>query len=141
VLHAIWTDQTTQAPSSATKTCSRRSCPPEYRRDPSHQAKWLFRALRGAELAGLDPAQVLADAIGEQDLAGSRDVPAVLDARIRYRLGSVVPLPAGPWSVQVPEIADPGRHTYVTEITALMDARKDRIGEHAADVGHARAKR
>ena len=38
-----------------------------------------------------------------------------------------------PWSAQVPGIADPERRAYVTEIAALMDARKDRIGEHAAE--------
>ena len=119
--------------SSATATCSRPPCQTDYRSEPSHQARWLFRTLRAAELAGLDPAQVLADAIGERDLAGSRDLAAVLDARIRYRLGSPVPLPAGPWSAQVPAIADPERHAYLTEIAALMDARKDRIGEHAAE--------
>ena len=107
--------------------------PPEHRDAPGHQARWLFRTLRAAELAGLDPAQVLADAIGERDLAGSRDLAAVLDARIRSRLGAPVPLPAGPWSAQVPAIADPERRAYVTEIAALMDARKDRIGEHAAE--------
>ena len=107
--------------------------PPDYRREPGHQARWLWRTLRAAELAGLDPAQVLADAIGERDLAGSRDLAAVIDARIRYRLGALVPLPAGPWSAQVPAIADPERRAYVTEIAALMDARKDRIGEHAAE--------
>jgi len=45
----------------------------------------------------------------------------------------VVPLPAGPWSAQVPAIANPERRAYLTEIAALMDARKDRIGEHAAE--------
>ena len=39
----------------------------------------------------------------------------------------------GPWSAQVPALADPERRAYVAEIAALMDARKDRIGEHAAD--------
>jgi hypothetical protein len=34
----------------------------------------------------------------------------------------------------VPALADPARQAYVTEIAALMDARTDRIGEHAA--GH-----
>ena len=107
--------------------------PPEHRREPGHQARWLWRTLRGAELAGLDAGQVLADAIAERDLAGARDVPSVVDARIRYRLGSPVPLPAVPWSAQVPGIADPDRRAYLTEIAALMDARKDRIGEHAAE--------
>ena len=107
--------------------------PPGYRREPGHQAKWLWRTLRAAELAGLDPARALADAIAERDLAGSRDIAAVLDARLRHRLGTLVPLPSRPWSEQVPALADPARRAYVAEIAALMDARKDRIGEHAAD--------
>jgi hypothetical protein len=106
--------------------------PPGYRRPPGHQARWLWRTLRGAELAGLDPGAVLADAVAERDLAGSRDIAAVLDARIRHRLGVLVPLPARPWSEQVPALADPERRAYVAEIAALMDARTDRIGEHTA---------
>jgi hypothetical protein len=106
--------------------------PPGYRREPGHQAKWLWRTLRAAELAGLDPGGVLAEAIAERDLAGSRDIAAVLDARIRHRLGAVVPLPPRPWSEQVPALADPERRAYVAEIAALMDARTDRIGEHTA---------
>ena len=60
-------------------------------------------------------------------------MPSVVDARIRYRLGCLVPLPAGPWSAQVPAIADPERRAYAAQIAAMMDARKDRIGEHAAE--------
>jgi hypothetical protein len=60
-------------------------------------------------------------------------VPAVLDARIRYRLGSLIPRPTGPWSVQVPGITDPDRHAYAVQIAAFMDARKARIGEYAAE--------
>ena len=133
LLHAIWTAETTPARQQRYRDLLMAALPPEHRDAPGHQARWLFRTLRAAELAGLDPAQVLTDAIGERDLAGSRDPAAVLDARIRSRLGAPVPLPAGPWSAQVPAITDPERHAYVTEIAALMDARKDRIGEHAAE--------
>ena len=107
-----------------------------HRAEPGHQARWLWRTLHAAELAGLAPGRVLAEAIAARDLAGaSRDIAAVIDARLRHRLGSLVPLPSRPWSAQVPAVADPERRAYVTEIAALMDARKDRIGEHAA--GHA----
>ena len=61
-----------------------------------------------------------------------RPPAAVLDARLRHRLGALVPQPAGPWSAQVPALADPERRTFTAEIAAMMDARKDRIGEHAA---------
>jgi TrwC relaxase/AAA domain len=133
LLHAIWTAETAPARQQRYRDLLQAALPPEHRRGTGHQARWLWRTLRGAELAGLDPAQVLAEAIAERDLAGARDVPAVLDARIRSRLGNLIPLPAGAWSAQVPVIADPDRRAWLTEIAALMDARKDRIGEHAAE--------
>ena len=133
ILHAIWTAETTPARDRRYRDLLMNTLPPGHRAEPGHQARWLWRTLRGAELAGLDPARVLADAIAERDLAGSRDIPAVIDARIRHRIGSIVPLPPGPWSAQVPVNADPDRRAYVTEIAALMDARKARIGEHAAE--------
>ena len=74
-----------------------------------------------------------AAAIGERDLTGARDILAVIDARIRNRTGTFVPLLAGPWSARVPAIAGPERRAYVTQVAELMDARKKRLGEHAAD--------
>ena len=56
----------------------------------------------------------------------------MLDARIGRRAGTLVPAPAPSWSAQVPPIGDHGRRDYVRQIAALMDARKERIGEHAA---------
>ena len=132
LLHAIWTAETTPARDQAYHDRLMNTLPPGYRREPGHQAKWLWRTLRAAELAGLDPGAVLAAAIAERDLSGSRDIAAVLDARIRHRLGVLVPLPSRPWSEQVPALADPERRAYVAEIAALMDARTDRIGEHTA---------
>ena len=139
VQHAIWTAETAPAREQRYHDLLLAALPAGYRHEPGHQARWLWRTLRGAELAGLDAAQILAEAIGERDLAGVRDVPSVVDTRIRYRLGSLVPLPAGPWSAQVPAIADPERRAYATRIAALMDARKDRLGEHAAEHGLPRA--
>jgi conjugative relaxase-like TrwC/TraI family protein len=133
VLNAIWTDQTTPGREQQYRDLLMRAVPPECRREPGHQARWLWRTLRSAELAGLDVSQVLAAAIGERDLAGARDLAAVIDARLRYRIGAVVPAPAGPWSAQVPAIGDSESRAYLTQIAALMDARKDRIGEHAAE--------
>ena len=133
LLHAIWTDQTAPAREQRYRDLLMSALPPEHRREPGHQARWLWRTLRAVELADLDIGQVLAAAIGERDLAGARDLAAVIDARLRYRIGAVVPAPAGPWSAQVPAIADPERRAYLAEIAGLMDARKDRIGEHAAE--------
>jgi hypothetical protein len=100
---------------------------------PRGRAKWLWRSLRAAELAGLDARQVLADAVGARNLAGARDIAAVIDARIRRRVGAPGPAPA--WSAQVPAVADPERGAYARQIAALMDARKERIGEHTVASG------
>jgi conjugative relaxase-like TrwC/TraI family protein len=132
ILNAIWTAETAPARHQRYRDLLLASLPPGYRTEPGHQTRWLWRTMRAAELAGLDPGAALAAAIAERDLAGARDIPAVIDARLRHRTGSLIPLPAGPWSAQVPALPDPERRAYLTEIAALMDARKDRIGEHAA---------
>ena len=133
ILHGIWTAETALAREQYYQDLLMSTLPPEHRRELGHQARWLWRTMRAAELAGLDAGQVLAAAIGERDLAGARDLAAVIDARLRHRIGALVPAPAGPWSAQVAAIADPERRTYLTQIAAMMDARKDRIGEHAAE--------
>ena len=132
VLYAIWAAETTPAQRQHYEGLLKAALPPGYRLEASHKAEWLWRTLRTAELAGLDPAQVLGDAAAQRDLTGARDVAAVIDARIRRTLGQLVPLPAGPWSARVPHLSDPERHAYTQQIAALMDARKERIGQHAS---------
>ena len=133
ILHAIWAAETTPAREQRYQDLLMAALPPGYRHEPGHEAKWLWRTLRAAELAGLDLQQVLAAAIGERDLTGARDVAAVIDARLRRRTGALVPRPVGPWAAQLPAIADPERREFAAQIAAAMDARKDRIGEYAAD--------
>ncbi len=133
ILHAIWTAETTLAREQKYRKLLIDALPPQYREEPSHQARWLWRTLRAAELAGLDPAQAVAAAIGERNLTGARDVPSVIDARLRRCVGPLAPLPPGPWSKQVPDIADTDRQAFVAQIAEMMDARKVRIGEHAAE--------
>ena len=132
LLHAIWIAETSPAREQRYRDLLAAALPPGYHARPGPRDRWLWRTLHAAELAGLDPAQVLADAVAERDLAGARDIPAVIDCRIRNRAGSPVPLPPGPWSARVPAIADPQRRAYLTQIAVLMDARKQRLGEHAA---------
>jgi conjugative relaxase-like TrwC/TraI family protein len=133
ILHAIWTAETTPAREQRYRKLLMASLSPGYRQEPGHQAKWLWRTMRAAELASLDPGQALAVAIGERALTGARDVPSVIDARLRQRVGPLVPLPLGSWCRQVPDIADPELQAFVAQIAKMMDARKDRLGEHAAD--------
>ena len=65
ILHAIWTAETTPAREQRYKDMLSAGLPPGYHRPLGHQARWLWRTLRAAELAGLDPAQVLAAGIAE----------------------------------------------------------------------------
>ena len=44
----------------------------------------------------------------------------------------MVPLPQQPWSQRIPEVR-PDQQQYVADLAAVMDDRKERIGEHAAE--------
>jgi hypothetical protein len=133
ILNAIWTAETQAAQNRRYHGLVLAALPPGYRQELSSQARWLYRTLRTAELVGLDPADVIRRAVESRDLAGARDVASVIDARIRQRVQPLLPQPRGPWSARVPQLDDPERQTYLTEIAAMMDDRKQRLGQHAAD--------
>ena len=97
--------------------------PPAYAAaaDESARATWLWRTLRAVEAAGLDAREVLRAAVESRDLAGARDVAAVIDDRIRKQadVERLVPLPRGrlvrsgaagrrPGTAEVPEPARRG---------------------------------
>ena len=130
ILQAIWTAETTAARHDRYRDLVMAALPPGHRQPLSHQARWLFRTLRTAELADLDPAEVIGMAVESRDLAGARDIAAVLDARIRLRVHSLLPQPQGPWSARVPHLPDPDRRAYLTEIATMMDDRIRRLGQH-----------
>ncbi len=132
VLAAIWTAETKDAQTSRYRDLVMAALPPEYRHELSYQAAWLYRTLRSAELAGLDPAQVARTAVESRDLAGVCDVAAVIDARIRQRVYPLLSQPQGPWSGRVPTLADPDRQAYLAQIAEMMDDRKQRLGQHIA---------
>ena len=118
-----------------TRSGLRRPKPPATtgtRQPLSPRARWLFRTLQAAELAGLDPAEVLCTAVASRDLAGARDVTSVLDARIRPRVDPLLPQPRGRWATRVPDLPDPYRQSYLAEIAAMMDDRTRRLGQHTA---------
>jgi conjugative relaxase-like TrwC/TraI family protein len=132
ILHAIWAAETSQAREHRYRELLTAVLPPHCRQQPGHRDKWLWRTLHAAELAGLDARQVLAEAVAGRELTGARDIPAVIDSRIRRRTGALVPAQAPAWSDQVPEMNDAERRGYLAQVAALMDARKERIGQHAA---------
>jgi TrwC relaxase/AAA domain len=137
ILNAIWTAETRDARDDRYRQLVVAALPPGYRQELSHKAKWLFRTLRAAELAGLDPAEVIRIAIASQDLASARDVASVIDARLRERVYPLIPQPQGSWASRVPHLPDPERQAYLAEIAATIDYRKQRLGEHAAQTGPA----
>ena len=108
VLHAIWTAETQAARHDRYRELVMAALPPGHRSELSHRARWLFRTLHAAELAGLDPADVIRTAIASRDLAGSRDIAAVLDARIRPRIDPLLPQPPRPLDPAGPQAARPG---------------------------------
>jgi hypothetical protein len=133
-LHVIWQDQTAEAITGRYERLLREHLPSEYQdAQLSGSATWLWRALRSAEAAGQDAGDVLARAIGSGPLTGSRDVAAVVDARVREQTGSLVPEAPGAWASRVPDIEDPERREYVGQLAEAMDARADRLGEFTAE--------
>ena len=100
-LHAIWTAETKGARHDRYRELVMAALPPGHRQPLSHQARWLFRTLHAAELAGLDPAGVIGAAVAERDLAGARDIASVLDPRIRTRVYPLSPQPQGGWAGRV----------------------------------------
>ena len=137
ILGAIWAAETKDAQHTCYRDLVMGALPEEYRQELSPQARWLYRTLRSAELAGLDPAEVARDAIASRDLAGARDIASVIDARIRQRIYPLLPQPQAPWAERVPGLPDPDRRAYLAEIAAMMDGRIQRLGRHAAETAPA----
>ncbi len=132
ILHAIWQAEIVPARDQNYQNLLQAELPDGYKAPATHKARWLWRTLRAAELAGRDPAQLLRDAIGERSLTGSRDIAAVVDTRIRHRTSQLLPMPLTKWADQIPTLADPGRMRFATDLATAMDARTARIGEYAA---------
>ena len=88
--------------------------------------QWLYPAItRGTDAN-------LAFVFTTRDLAGARDIAAVLDARIRPRVDPLLPRPQGPWAERVPQQPDLEHRAYLAEVAVMMDDRKQRLGQHAA---------
>ena len=137
ILHAIRAAETHGVREDRYRELVMAALPASHRQPLSHQSRWLFRTLHAAELAGLDPAEVTRTAIASRDLAGARDIASVLDARVRQRVDPLLPQPQGPWAERVPPLPDPERRAYLAEIVAMMYDRKQRLGQHAAQIAPA----
>jgi hypothetical protein len=133
-LHAIWQGETTALSVDRYRQVIREHLPAAWASDPldSPRATWLWRTLRQAEAAGLDVRDVARRAIEHRPLTGTRDLAAVLDARIRSDHPVMVPAQWRPWAEQVPDTPDAEQQGYLRRLAAAMDARKQRLGAFAA---------
>ena len=87
VLHEMWIEQTTLERDRRYRGLLQSALPAGASQQPSNKEQWLHRTLRAAELAGLDPGEVLAQAVAERDL----------DGRPRPGRGDRRPHPPPPW--------------------------------------------
>jgi hypothetical protein len=138
VLHARWADLAGTADRQRYHQLVNDALPPEYRHDDfGSEATWLWRTMRGAELAGLDADEVVRATAGARSLADACSVAAVLDARMRKIVDPLVPLPQRPWTDRPRQFADPEIAQYEARLREAMDARAERLGEHAVQTSPA----
>jgi hypothetical protein len=137
LLHAIWMDLTERADAARFRPLVQSALADTWGTGNGQldtpTARWLYRTMRAAELAGADPAEAVRQAVESRDMAGARDIPAMIDARMRRTVDAMAPRPAGRWADRVPEVADPEIGEYLAKLATLMDERRERIGEHAAE--------
>jgi AAA domain/TrwC relaxase len=137
LLHAIWMDLTERADAERFRPLVQSALAGTWGMDNgalhTPTARWLYRTMRSAELAGSDPGEVVRQAVQSRDLNGARDIPAVIDARMRPSVNVMAPQPDGRWADRVPQVADPAIRRYLGKLAVLMDERRERIGEHAAE--------
>jgi hypothetical protein len=137
-LAAIWEGETADLRKTRYRLAIQQWLPADLRNAlDSHQATWLWRTMRAAEAAGLDAEEVARRALEDRSLAGARDIAAVIDSRIRRDIGALVSAQWRSWSEQVPFAPEADRQQYLHDLAVAMDARKERIGEFAAETSPA----
>ena len=137
VLHAIWTAETRAARHDRYRELVTAALPPGHRGELSHQARWLYRTLHAAELAGLDPAESSAPPSPPATWPDPATSPPSSTPASATRIDPLLPQPQGPWTSRVPQLPDPARQAYLTGIAALMDDRTRRLGQHTAQTAPA----
>ncbi|MGH3305224.1 MAG: AAA family ATPase, partial [Streptosporangiaceae bacterium] len=137
LLHAIWMDLTERADAERFRPVVQSALADIWGIGDGQldtpTARWLYRTMRAAELAGEDLPATVRTAVSSRDLAGARDIPAVIAARLRRSVHGLAPQLGFRWSDRVPHLADPEIGSYLAELAAAMDERRERIGEHAAE--------
>jgi AAA domain/TrwC relaxase len=134
LLHARWQDLTRTADQERYRQILARHLPPEYRAAPdTEKSAWLWRTMKQAELAGYDLHEAVGVAIRRRSLAGSRDVHAVVDDRLRKDTQPSMPQPRGRYASRVPPVIGADRQQHLRDLARAMDDRKEWLGQAAAE--------
>lgn len=135
-LHSIWDDQVRRASGARFAAAVRATLPGHQATDVLEgSTDDLWRALRHAELAGKDGAEVLAGAVAMGSLDDARSVAAVLARRVRDATEHLPPARQGSWESRAPVTGDAETDRWLREeIGRGMDQRQERLGQHIADI-------
>jgi len=132
MMYPRWADLASKADHERYQQLVNGALPQQYREnDFGPEATWLWRTIRAAEMAGLDTGELMRATVGARTLTDARSVAAVLDARMRKIVDPLVPLPQKPWTDRPRQFDDPQMAEYEARLRQAMNARADRLGEHA----------
>jgi hypothetical protein len=134
LLHARWQDLTRAADQDRYRQILARHLPQEYRAaSDTEKSAWLWRTMKQAELAGYDLDEAVGVAIRKRSLAGSRDVHAVVDDRLRKDTQPSMPQSQGRYASRVPPVIGAEQQQHLRDLARAMDERKEWIGQAAAE--------
>jgi hypothetical protein len=133
VLWSIWQDQVRAEGGKRYEGELRKILGDEMTRAVLKDTDDLYRALRHAELARLDVAEVLREAVALRDLTGARSVSAVLASRVREATEAVPAAPRDSWLDLVPTGGDAEYRDFMVSLARAMDGRQARLGQFTAE--------
>ena len=132
VLMPIWMDQVRDDGARRYEAELRDLIGDDLTREVLRDSDDTFRALRHAELAGLNSAEVLADAVA-RSFDGARSVPAVIAHRVRQATEAVPAPLRDSWLDRAPITADAEHRDFMVRLATAMDARTERLGRFTAE--------
>jgi hypothetical protein len=94
-------------------------------------AATLDQLLRQTELAGHDPRQALTDVITARPLHGARQLTNVIHHRITQSVG--LDPASDRYTDWIPRLDQPDWHSYLRQLAADADTRRDQLGRDVAD--------
>ncbi len=133
-LHGVWDDLQRRTSATRFATAVQQVLPAHHADNVlRHSTDDLYRALRHAELAGKDGAEVLAAAVAAGSLDDARSVAAVLARRVRDATEHLPAAARGSWESRAFATGQGAEiDEFVREVGRAMDARQDRLGKHHA---------